>query len=288
MTFFFCAVFRAQNSKIDRLEQLYDQGHYGIVWRKANRFIEKNDFKSLLLDYYKSMAYIQRGIKQSFENNSFEEVEQHFSTLLSIIESPKNEALKNAHKEEVIQLVERLESFQTTQEKRSNQFKNLVQKYQSKLLGVVNSSQIQAKESKNQKQTDWKAPSDPAFVNQVRLIEFAFTLENVPYLYGGNTPEGFDCSGFISYVFWKVLQKKLPRRSVDQFTESVRIQKSDAQLGDLVFFGLKGEVSHVGILISEKGKPLRMIHASSSRGITTDWIEDSDYFRPRLMGFGRY
>jgi cell wall-associated NlpC family hydrolase len=55
-----------------------------------------------------------------------------------------------------------------------------------------------------------------------------------------------------------------------------------------VFFDSGSGISHVGLIISEKGKPLVMIHASSSKGVIITEIEQSDYWLTRLCGFGTF
>lgn len=93
------------------------------------------------------------------------------------------------------------------------------------------------------------------------LIRFAKSLLGVPYLYGGMTPAGFDCSGFTSYVF-AAFGIRLERVSTDQAKQGTEISKENLRPGDLVFFdtsGGHGVINHTGIFIGD-GK---FIHASS-------------------------
>ena len=97
------------------------------------------------------------------------------------------------------------------------------------------------------------------------VLQRALALMGTPYRWGGTSPDsGFDCSGLVGYVFRTALGIELPRVSRDMAS------KADAQLigtredlrqGDLVFFGLKGRVNHVGIYVGEG----RFLH-SPSRG----------------------
>jgi cell wall-associated NlpC family hydrolase len=79
---------------------------------------------------------------------------------------------------------------------------------------------------------------------------FVKTLEGIPYLYGGTTPGGFDCSGLTQYVY-RHFGKRIQRTAEDQFLESKRISKRNAWGGDLVFFHVDSNpnsyVYHVGI-----------------------------------------
>ena len=87
----------------------------------------------------------------------------------------------------------------------------------------------------------------------------------VPYRYGGTTPAGFDCSGFVQYVFSKN-GIGLPRVSRDQFQVGSSVSFSNLQPGDLVFFSLakNGVVDHEGIYVGNN----QFLNAASSRGVT--------------------
>ncbi len=91
------------------------------------------------------------------------------------------------------------------------------------------------------------------------LIEFAKKYLGLPYRYGGSTPAGFDCSGFVQYVFSN-FGVRLSRTTYTQVYEGVQISKANLQMGDLVFFGSAGNVNHVGIYISDGN----FIHSSNT------------------------
>jgi peptidoglycan DL-endopeptidase CwlO len=97
------------------------------------------------------------------------------------------------------------------------------------------------------------------------ILATANSLIGTPYLWGGSTPAGFDCSGFVQYVFARN-GITLPRISREQYTVGTPIEFSALQPGDLVFFSLNndGVVSHDGIYIGNN----QFINSSSSKGVT--------------------
>lgn len=97
-----------------------------------------------------------------------------------------------------------------------------------------------------------------------QIISTAKSFLGVPYKWGGTTPDGFDCSGFTSYVF-ATQNISLPRVSVDQYGIGTSVSFSDLIPGDLVFFTFSSskQVSHVGIYIGDN----QFISATNSKGI---------------------
>jgi cell wall-associated NlpC family hydrolase len=81
----------------------------------------------------------------------------------------------------------------------------------------------------------------------------AMNLRDIRYVRGGRDPStGFDCSGFVRYVFAHAIGMQLPTNSASQFLEGLKVKRSDMKPGDLVFFRTHGKrnISHVGIYIS--------------------------------------
>ena len=118
-----------------------------------------------------------------------------------------------------------------------------------------------------------------------QIIDFAATLLGCKYVYGGNTPSGFDCSGYVKYVF-NHFGVSLTRTSANQYANSMKIKKSELQIGDLVFFSQtsgSSKVGHVGIYVGGG----QFIHAAApGKGVRYDSLS-SDYYSSHYIGSGR-
>jgi len=112
------------------------------------------------------------------------------------------------------------------------------------------------------------------------LTRSAMRFLGVPYVFGGTSTSGFDCSGFVQHVF-ALLGIGLPRTADAQYDVG-RPAVGGPRPGDLVFFDTYGGVSHVGIYLG-RGK---FVHASSSRGVTVSRLAES-YWASRYVGARR-
>jgi cell wall-associated NlpC family hydrolase len=118
-----------------------------------------------------------------------------------------------------------------------------------------------------------------------KVIAYAKDLLGVRYVYGGKSPSGFDCSGFVGYVFKKV-GIKLNSSSASMYSNGVKVSKSDLKPGDILFFdaanrGSSGTIDHVGIYLGND----KFIHASTSHGrVVTQSLSD---YQGRYIGARR-
>lgn len=121
------------------------------------------------------------------------------------------------------------------------------------------------------------APADP-----YALVGTALDLRGTPYRNGGSDPAGFDCSGFVWYVFAQH-GIALPRTVTELFVSGRSVPTDAIAPGDLVFFDVAGGTSHVGLAIGGDA----FVHAPSSRGEVRVEHFSSSYWAPRFVGARR-
>jgi cell wall-associated NlpC family hydrolase len=117
------------------------------------------------------------------------------------------------------------------------------------------------------------------------LVDVAMKLIDIRYRRGGKAPKtGFDCSGFVKYVFAQALGIDLPGNSAGQYREGVIVPREQLRTGDLVFFQTRGKrVSHVGIYLDNG----RFIHSpSTGKRVRIDELRDR-YWAKRYLGARR-
>jgi cell wall-associated NlpC family hydrolase len=118
------------------------------------------------------------------------------------------------------------------------------------------------------------------------LIEFAKSLIGTPYKYASSDPsKGFDCSGFINYVF-NHFHIPVPRSSRDFRDVGKEIALKDAKPGDLILFtgtdSTEREIGHIGLIIANKDG-ISFIHSSSGKADGVVITELNDYYRGRFV-----
>lgn len=114
------------------------------------------------------------------------------------------------------------------------------------------------------------------------VLDYAKQYIGVRYRSAGESPAGFDCSGYVRYVY-KNFGFDLVHSAAGQYNAGVAINKADLRPGDLVFFRTGGAgINHSGIYTGNN----QFIHASSSSGIRIDSLSDN-YWAPKYQGANR-
>lgn len=138
---------------------------------------------------------------------------------------------------------------------------------------------------KENKLINYQTEKTQTTIDRDSIISYAKQYLGIHYLYAGNDPKkGFDCSGFVNYVF-KHFDVSVPRSSSGYKNLGVSKKPEDFKVGDvLVFYGYKNRtvVGHVGIICEANGMNSKFIHASSGKaGSVTISDLDSDHYSKR-------
>jgi murein DD-endopeptidase len=116
-----------------------------------------------------------------------------------------------------------------------------------------------------------------------KVVKLVQQQVGAPYLYGGDTPRGFDCSGLVEYVYSQT-GIRLPRTAEGQFNRTPRVARDALQPGDILFFSSdSGNLMHVGIYIGSHW----FVHAPESGKPVSSARLDSDYWKGHYLGAGR-
>jgi len=106
-------------------------------------------------------------------------------------------------------------------------------------------------------------------------------LKEVKFRYGGTTTKGFDCSGFVQYLYAKAFNLALPRVSRSMALLGAVVPREQLERGDLLFFAFEKDVSHVGVYLGG-GK---FAHASSAtKKVTISSLHERSYARHFAFG----
>lgn len=162
----------------------------------------------------------------------------------------------------------------------------------SRKTGSVTVPVTNAKDIKSTVKIKKKVPViiiNTAGISANAVTDFAETLIGIKYTYGSSDKEkGFDCSGFITYVF-NHFNVRVPRISSDFTSVGKEVPIEDCKRGDLILFTgsdpNSGIVGHMGIVTQNKNGNVEFIHASTSRGVMISGM--NSYFVPRFVKVNR-
>jgi cell wall-associated NlpC family hydrolase len=275
----------AQNKQYDKLEMLYDQGHYKKVLRNSDKLLRKPEHQQAILPhYYKSLAQLQLFRNEKWRKKNPKVLEESVQLFVELKRRDKDAKILKAHSFEIQSLKRDYDYFleELEQDKKSNA--KLIERVQTVYKSLfLNVEDIQ---DANDKVT---APPVITNISDLRknLVKFAYKYQGTKYRSGGNDPNGFDCSGFVNFVF-NEFKIDLPRISRDQQKLATPLKALDVQPGDLVFFASGSGVNHVGIVVENKNGFITMIHSSTSQGIVVTDINTSNYWKNRVHSYGTF
>lgn len=277
---------KAQNAEFDKLEMLFDQRHYKKVYRRSRRLMDNPEYDySLLPKYYKSLSGLQLSQNEHWLLQHPHALEDAKELFLEIKRDEDADKLFAAHKYELTWVKNELITWAADLKRRGKKDEfEAVQEIIDVLFENIDHLD-DLPEGSTIENPDTSVVANPEYRDEIIIT--AKKHLGTPYVWAGSSPGGFDCSGFTSYVM-KENGKSLPRRAADQYESAQKVKAKNVQKGDLVFFDNGSGISHVGIVISEKGEPLTMIHSASSKGIIITDVTKSEYWTKRLHGFGTY
>lgn len=291
LSFLFAFTSKAQVMEFDKLEMKYDQGHYRMVFRKANRLLDNPyyDF-SYLPNYYRAISMLQLAQNKTWYRRNSYAISEAKEILLEMNKTFEGRTILKAHTYELSSLRKDLKQWKTdlklTDDKSMFRLvNNLLQTVFSDLPYVIDMQE-------DQKPIDI-TPTETVEENTIsevrsNLINHSREYLGVPYQWGGASPEGFDCSGFTTYLMKEEANLKLDRRAVEQYKSAKKVKRKNVQPGDFAFFDNGSGISHVGMVISTENNSVQMIHASTSLGISIVDIYQSSYWSKRIVGFGSF
>jgi len=284
---FFCVSISpsiGQIKKIDRLEQYYDQGHYKIVYRKSARLLKKPErYPSILPAYYRAMSSFQLMHDPAWMNRNGSGLKESRHLMNEVFRSEPWPILIKSHSNELIAM-EALFDLWLTQIGSVEKGEDVALMKSWILTGFLQQDFNNPREEYVDE--SGLIPEGLSVLERNNLVHYSYEFKGIPYKWGGSDENGFDCSGFTSHIFKRV-GINLPRISGDQYKYAKTIHAKRAYMGDLVFFSEGEKISHVGILVNQPDESKVMIHSASSKGISVVNIEMSDYWKNRIVGYGR-
>lgn len=155
---------------------------------------------------------------------------------------------------------------------------------------VFKDSSISFNEPTGEKPLNTMNEIDTKNVSPELLMSFAETLLGVPYKYASTDPKvGFDCSGFITYVF-NHFNIKVPRSSIDFTNVGKPLGEEQVKRGDIILFTgtdpKETHVGHMGLVVSNNDS-IQFIHSTSGKAFSVTITPLNKYYRNRLVGFRR-
>lgn len=271
-----------QDRSLHKLSLLYSQGNYRLTYWDADKLVNNPDYDtSLIPRYYRAISLLRLENKFLFKRRNPSPWVEGGNLLKEIKLLPESRSFFLKHRDEIstlrFHLLDELEKYKLKKDK------EIYRKLKEVITGLFEGLPYSEK-----RVVPIPKKSENLLIDRELVVEIAHQHIGVPYVFGGVTPEGFDCSGFTCFVFQKA-NVQVGRNSREQFATCKKLEKDEVAKGDLVFFNSgTDEVTHVGIIISEKGESLKMIHASSSKGVIVAEIESSDYWMKKLHGFGTF
>lgn len=122
----------------------------------------------------------------------------------------------------------------------------------------------------------------PVSGTRYQMCAYGQEYLGTPYRSAGRSGNGFDCSGFTSYIMSN-FGVSLSAASSTQATQGTEIPIESTKPGDLLFFGKRGRITHVAMVVSNTPKGLEVVHSTSSRGVVVENVTTSAYWNKKIL-----
>lgn len=277
----------AQSNSYKNLEKLYQKNNFTKGIEKATEF-SKNFPQEAEPLYYLSLFYIQKSNSaksQSYKQQYLDKSINYLHKVKPLIDTNKIELSKWKHYDFIYAALKEkaAESTPNTIQKTlkyhtflAHFFKDTTQFYKDYTITVFDASIVPKEDTvvvANLK------------IERKQLIDVASSLIGIPYKYGGETKDGFDCSGFNLYVY-KNLGLELPHNAHQQSELGKKIPIEEAQIGDLIFFGHKTKngyrANHAGMIYQNDENGFAIIHCVS-KGVSVDAELWKSYWSQKVL-----
>lgn len=227
-----------------RVNVMYKSGISGYL----DVLLESQSFDDFLsrIDNISRIIVYDKGIMNDLKEKSDEinkkkqQLAEENSNLISLQQENKNKlAEMNSTKSNQSSLIEDLKNKQKL-------YASSMSEYQAQVNATLKQIQVMKQQQKSTSTPLLASRGGSANTSGEAIVSYAADFLGVPYIWGGNTPAGFDCSGFTKYVFAH-FGISLDRRASEQASQGIPVSRDNLQPGDLVFFG--NPVYHVGIYV---------------------------------------
>ena len=115
------------------------------------------------------------------------------------------------------------------------------------------------------------------------ITGYAQNFLGLRYRHAGHSPKtGFDCSGFTNYIL-NEFGVKVSCASTTQSRQGLKVSLNNVLPGDLIFFGTRGRIQHVAMVVEKTAEGIFCVHSTCSRGIIVENISTSKYWKPKIL-----
>lgn len=260
-----------ENGPSTYVEMLFSSGSF-------SEFLSNVEIISNLLDYDEKVLNERKAVREEIAIQKAEVEEVKAEQELRRETLTEMQSTLNIKKASLDTTISKLNSQKQVAETKRNDFALQEANFQNR----INSARAQSTPSTKSAASGAKvaAATFSGTASGNEAVRIAESYIGVPYVWGGTTPKGFDCSGFVQYVY-RQMGISINRVAADQANNGYYVAKEDLQPGDLVFFKKAGRaIHHVGMYVGN-GK---YIHApSTGRSICIENMTRSDYYTARRI-----